>query len=169
MEYWDELDEHGNPTGRLLVRGEAMKAGSYHQVVHVWITNGDGEFLISKRAPNKTFPCMWETVGGSVLSGESSVEGALRGAAEEVGVVLVPDDGRLFKRMLRRGYNDHVDVWLYTKNVAADTLALQADEVSDARWATIDEIRRMMDAGEFIGKCIFDYVEELFEAVSKMA
>ena len=49
IELWDILDENGNITGRLHERGKPMVEGDYHLVVHVWIMNHKGEFLISKR------------------------------------------------------------------------------------------------------------------------
>ncbi|WP_008826837.1 NUDIX hydrolase [Haloplasma contractile] len=35
--------------------------------IHVWILNEEGEFLITKRTPNKSLPNMWETSGGATL------------------------------------------------------------------------------------------------------
>ncbi|HBL84388.1 MAG: hypothetical protein A2Y17_04825 [Clostridiales bacterium GWF2_38_85] len=49
-EYWDILDENGNKTGCLHERGKIMQKGEYHLVAQVWIMNGKGEFLISRRS-----------------------------------------------------------------------------------------------------------------------
>ena len=55
--------------------------------MHVWIRNSKGEYLISQRSANRpTFPLMWECVGGSVVKGEDSMQGAIREAKEEVGI-----------------------------------------------------------------------------------
>lgn len=63
-EMWDIVDQNGNKTGRLHERGRPMQKGEYPLSVSVWILNRQGEFLISKRAPAKTAPGMWETTGG---------------------------------------------------------------------------------------------------------
>lgn len=62
-EMWDIVDQNGNKTGRLHERGRPMQKGEYPLSVSVWILNRQGEFLISKRAPAKTAPGMWETTG----------------------------------------------------------------------------------------------------------
>ena len=60
-EMWDIVDQNGNKTGRLHERGRPMQKGEYPLSVSVWILNRQGEFLISKRAPAKTAPGMWES------------------------------------------------------------------------------------------------------------
>lgn len=42
------------------------------------------------RRKQALLPLMWECVGGSVLRGESSVDGAVREVKEEVGIDLSP-------------------------------------------------------------------------------
>lgn len=47
-------------------------------VVHVWIRNSKGEYLISQRFANRpTYSLMWACVGGSVVKGEESLLGAI--------------------------------------------------------------------------------------------
>lgn len=59
MELWDLYDAHRALTGRDHVRGEAVPQGFYHLVVHVWIRNGKGEYLMSQRSADRpTFPLM---------------------------------------------------------------------------------------------------------------
>ena len=95
MELWDLYDENRIPTGETHVRGERIPEGSYHLVVHVWIRNERGEYLISRRSASRpTYPLLWECVGGSVLAGEDSRSAALRETLEEVGIRLPARGGR---------------------------------------------------------------------------
>ena len=55
-----------------------FKKGEYHIVVTAIILNMENEILISKRADFKRYGEMWECNGGSVLAGETSLEGMLR-------------------------------------------------------------------------------------------
>lgn len=34
-----------------IIGGDFLKDGEYHLVVHVWLMNGNGEFLLTKRLP----------------------------------------------------------------------------------------------------------------------
>lgn len=43
---------------------------------------------------------------------------------------------------------DFVDVWLVKHDYDISTLVLQEDEVSDVRWASIDEIRELIKTSE---------------------
>ena len=82
MELWDLYTHDRQPTGETHIRGEKLPPARYHLVVHVWIRNSKGEWLISQRAASRpTFPLKWECVGGSVTAGEDSLTGALRGAS----------------------------------------------------------------------------------------
>ena len=95
MEKWDLYTRKRECTGREQIRGEAIPEGLYHLDVHVWLKNHQGQYLISKRSADRpTHPLMWECPGGSVLLGETSLHGAVREVEEEVGVRLVPENGR---------------------------------------------------------------------------
>lgn len=88
-------DENRELIGRDHVRGEQLPIDGYHFVVHVWIRNSKGEYLISQRSANRpTYPLMWECVGGSVVKGEDSLLGAIREAKEEVDLSNATTSGR---------------------------------------------------------------------------
>ena len=89
MEIWDLYTKYREKTGKEHVRGKQIPKGYYHLVVHVWIRNKKGEYLISQRAASRqAFPLMWECVGGSVLKGETAKEGARRELQEETGICV---------------------------------------------------------------------------------
>ncbi|MCI8609003.1 MAG: NUDIX domain-containing protein [Firmicutes bacterium] len=112
MEKWDLYTKYREKTGKEHLRGERIPEGFYHLVVHVWIRNSKGEYLMAQRAANRpTFPLMWECAGGSVLMGESSIDGALREVKEEVGLDLEQKAGKLVFSKIRN--SDIMDVWLF--------------------------------------------------------
>ena len=89
---YKDLKKERELIGKDHVRGEQLPIDGYHLVVHVWIRNSKGEYLIAQRSANRTaFPLVWECVDGSVLKGEDSLQGALREVKEEVGVDLLPE------------------------------------------------------------------------------
>ena len=86
-ELWDIYDKSKNKTGRTAIREEyQFKEGEYHIVVTGIIMNARNEILISKRTAHKRHGLMWECNGGSILSGETSLEGILRELREELGI-----------------------------------------------------------------------------------
>ena len=96
-------NENRELLGKDHIRGEQLPIDGYHLVVHVWIRNSKGAYLIARRSANRTaFPLVWECVDGSVVKGEDSLQGALREAKEEVGVDLLPEKVKLFYRTLKK-------------------------------------------------------------------
>lgn len=162
MEIWDVYDERRNLTGREHVRGEPMPLGDFHLVVHVWMRHSDGRFLISQRDANKPFGNLWESCGGSAIKGDDSLSAALREAEEEVGMVLNPKKGQLIRSSIHPNIevSKFVDVWLFDHEVDESKIVCQEGEVQQARLATLDEIKALLEAGEFQAHqaYIFDYI-----------
>ncbi|MBO1513911.1 NUDIX hydrolase [Metabacillus bambusae] len=140
MEQWDLYDKNRNKTNRTHKRGNQLKGGYYHIVVHVWIRNNKGEILLTKRHPDKTHPNLWECTGGSILAGEESLEGALREVKEEIGISLLRSNGGLVKSERRDKYNNFCDIWLFDQSFDLSATELQQDEVSDIKWVTSSEL-----------------------------
>jgi len=166
IEFWDVLDENGNAAGRVHQRGKPMREGEYHLEVCVWIENDSGEYLISQRAPNKTFPHMWECTGGNAVAGDDSLATALKEAKEALGVVLEPQNGRMVQHHLpcgNAGCHGLIDVWLFRQNIDISSVTLAPDETCNAMWASRDEINFMIAEGTFATGGLFTCVEELFE------
>ena len=166
-EIWDIYDSNRNLTGKTHYRSIRQPDGGYHLVVHVWIMNGKGEFLITKRTSNKIFPGMWECTGGSAVAGDDSLATALKEVKEELGIILNPKNGQVFKSYRREFYNtrDFVDVWLFCEEVDISTVVLEPAETCDAMWADRVLINQMISTGTFIGREIFPYIDELFKEI----
>lgn len=165
-EWWDVYDFRRQKTGRGHRRGDPMHDDEYHLVVQVWIRNRRGAWLISQRAPGKSHPMEWEPTGGSVLAGESSLDGALREVREELGIALDPARGILFCSARREKPTwenpGFLDVWVFEHDCAISELTLQQEETCAAAWATEAEIRHMMADGRFVPMTEDPYYNDLF-------
>ena len=160
MELWDIYDCNRKKTGHTHERGKPMNAGDYHIVVHIWIQNSVGEFLITKRTPNKKYPNLWECTGGSAIIGDTSLDAALREVKEETGLTLDPKNGKVILSYRRDKMYDFCDVWLFRQDFDISEVVLQEGETCDAKWATEQEIRSMIGLEKFVP--VFDYIEKVF-------
>ncbi|WP_430380467.1 NUDIX domain-containing protein [Virgibacillus pantothenticus] len=73
------------------------------------------------------------------MAGEDSLQGACREVAEELGLQLNREKGKLLQREVREVY--HHDIWLFPANVTVEELVLQPEEVVDAKWVTEEAYR----------------------------
>lgn len=157
-ELWDVYDSDRNKTQRVHRRGELLGEGDYHLTVHIWIKNSHGEFLITKRAPHKGFPNMWECTGGSAISGDDSLTAALREVKEETGLTLSPENGKIIHTYRMHDY--FCDVWLFTEDHDLSEVILCPEETTDKMMANADTIRKMHAEGKFIN---YSYIEKVLD------
>ena len=145
-EFWDIYDEQRHPLGRLHKRGTPLKKGEFHLVVDIVVINGDGRLLIDRRSPKKrNCPNYWEFTSGSVLAGEQSRDGALRELKEELGLTVDGDSLTL----LGSTRLDHrlVDTYMLITSVNPDDLALQEEEVAEAKLVSLQQLDEICRGG----------------------
>ena len=143
MEYFDVVDENGLPTGETVSRA------------HVWgvIRTGDGyEVRLQKRSEEKdSFPGLYDTSSaGHVPAGDEPSVSALRELEEELGIAARPEQLRYAgsfriryeEEFHGRPFRDNEVTWVYVygEPVAAESLRLQASEVSEVRWFPLEEV-----------------------------
>lgn len=144
-ELWDVYDINKKKTGKTAEREVyKLKKGEYHIVVTAIIMNSKNEILISKRAPNKKFGLMWECNGGSILAGETSLEGIIREIKEELGLDFSKKEAIFLKEIRREDEtNDFKDLWLFRKNINIEDITFSDGETIEAKWVSIDEFTKM--------------------------
>lgn len=160
-EYWDLYDENRKPVNRVIKRGATIPEGLYHIVVTVWLRDKQGRFLMSKRSEKKRWcPGMWEATGGAVDSGETSIQGDVREVREELGITLYPKNGKLVRSVRSDAMQDFYDVWLFDFDGDIKDIVLQEEEVSEARFMTIEEIDKLWEDGKL--HVLLYYYKDLF-------
>ena len=150
MELFDLYTEDRVKTGRTMARGTKVPEGLYRLVVHVCIFDREGRMLIQQRQPFKQgWSNYWDlTVGGCAVAGDTSRTAAEREVREEIGLELDLSDVRPSLTLNFDGGFD--DYYVLTQEVDPSALHLQEEEVQAVRWATQEEILRMIDDGLFI-------------------
>lgn len=150
MELWDIYAADRSRTGRTMVRGDKIKSGEYHLVVHVCIFNAEGKMLIQQRQSFKEgWPNLWDiSVGGSAVQGDTSKTAAEREVLEELGISLNLQGVRPNLTMnFDVGFDD---IYLVEYNVEIEELKLQEEEVQAAKWVTKEEILELLERKEFV-------------------
>lgn len=161
MEKWDLYNVNLEKTGVTVLRGEPIPKGLYHLSVSAWIVNQQGQYLLSQRHPAKKYPLCWECTGGAVLSGENSLQGAVREVKEELGIQLLPKSGELIYQVRRDPIQDFYDVWLFHLDIDSQELKLQKSEVVAAQWVDKQELLELYEKNKL--HPLINYLEKILK------
>lgn len=152
MEYFDLFDKQGKKLDKLMQRGTSNLPGEYHKVVHIWIENSNGEYLVQQR--NKTtdkYPFQWAPTAGAVTTGEEPITAAVRETFEEIGVVLLETELNHLDSL----YIDHpngnfiIEMYLVKKDISLEGLTLDFNEVKAVQYMTTEEIIDRVEKNTF--------------------
>jgi len=142
VEYNDIYDKDRNLTGRTHLRGTRWRAGEYGLVVCVWVYDGKGKLLLTRRAKEKSFPGTWENSGGAAKTGETSRQAIARELFEETGICAEEDAFELLDT--GRDGNTHYDYYCIKREIPLSQIVLQPGETDGARWVTFAQVRQMI-------------------------
>lgn len=146
MEWNDIYDSQRNLTGRLHLRGEPWGEDEFGLAVCVWVYDGKGNVLLTRRAPGKTFAGTWENSGGSALAGETNLQAICRELYEETGIKADPAEFELLgTERTDWAFFDH---YCLRRQTPIEQIVLLPGETVDAKWVTFGQVQAMIDAGE---------------------
>jgi len=139
------VDENDNVIG-WASRGECHKRGLIHRSVYVIVLNDRGEVFLQKRSMSKDlYPGLYAcSASGHVEYGESYEEAARRELREELGVnaqLKWVGKFKCFSEIER----EISAIYLCRYN---GPFKLDAEEISEGKFVSIEEIKRMLKEGE---------------------
>ena len=143
MEFNDIYDAHRRPTGRTHRRGTRWKKGEYGLVVCVWVYDGRGNVLMTRRAPEKTVPGTWENSGGAAKAGETSLQAIVRELREETGISAQPEEFEWIDS--GTDANTHYDYYCLRREFPIEQVILQPGETDDAKWVSLQQVHEMIE------------------------
>ncbi|MBD5115825.1 MAG: NUDIX domain-containing protein [Ruminococcaceae bacterium] len=142
VEYWDLYDRNIQKTGEVIQRGKTVPEGKYHLVCDIAVIDNMGRILLTKRHPDKPYPLYWECSGGSVVTGEMPIDGAVRELFEETGIKAEKEE--LTELGITYGNHAVYFNYLLRRDIELSSLVLQSDETVDAKLADKAEYERMV-------------------------
>ena len=164
MEIWDIYDKDRNLKDKFFTRGDnnELEEGDYELITHVAIFNEQGEMLIQKRSiTKKKFANLGDiSAGGHSIRGEDSYETMQRELYEELGYSHdFSKDRPCLTVHYDKGFDDIYILKDYKLNI--DDLKLEPTEVQSVTWASLSEIKQLIEEGKFIDYCP-GYIESIF-------
>ena len=146
MEFNDIYDENRNLTGRVHQRGTPWGPGEYGVVVCVWVYDGRGHLLLTRRAKGKSFAGTWENSGGAVQAGETSRQAIARELLEETGIQASPEEFEFLDT--DRDRNIFFDHYCLQRQVRPKDIVLQPGETDYVMWASFGKVHWAIRSGK---------------------
>ena len=164
IEYIDIYDRNKNKTGKIKIRHkDKLEENEYNIGVQLIILNQSNEILITQRSKNKmVLPGKWECNGGAIDAGETPIEGLEREIREELGIVLDREKIKYYKTVIKDDKHNIKDIFIYKDNIDINNLEFSDNEVSAAKYVTIEEYMDMFNAGDIVYNVDFndeDYIQ----------
>lgn len=142
QEWNDVYDENRTPTGRVHLRGTPWAPGEYGLVVCVWVYDGNGHILLTRRAKEKSFHGTWENSGGAAKAGETSRQAIARELFEETGIRAGEEEFEFL--CSDRDKNIFYDFYCLKRRVSLEEIVLLPGETDGVMWAGFGKIHWMI-------------------------
>jgi len=146
MEWNDIYDKDRRLTGRVHRRGTYWRNGEFGLVVCVWVYDGSGNILLTRRAPGKSYAGTWENSGGAAKAGENSRQAIARELCEETGIRAGEEEFEFIGT--DRDRSNFYDFYCLKRNVSLDEIVLLPGETDAAQWVSLEKIHQMIASGQ---------------------
>ncbi len=146
VEWNDIYDASRRLTGRVHRRGSPWGEGEYGLVVCVWVYDGFGHLLLTRRAEGKSFAGTWENSGGAAQAGETSRQAIARELYEETGIRASEEEFEFLDTDVER--NIFFDHYCLKREIKLKDLKLLPGETDDAMWASFGKVHWMIRSGK---------------------
>ena len=140
----DLYDINSNKTNKTYYKGDLIPKGYYPMVVMVVIRNSKGEFLMQKRVKEKGGD--WGVTGGHPKSGETPIEEIISEVKEELGLDF--SNEKFIEYDSGCDGKDCYKMYYINKDIDLNDITIQKEELSEVKWFTMDELKRMVELKE---------------------
>ncbi len=135
---------------------EWRKSVEWVGIVAGCLLKQDGKYLLVQENQKKAFG-LWNLPAGHVDRGETIEQAAIRETKEESGYIVELDkEIGLFHESVGRPVKH-----IFRARVIGGEMDLPANEISDAKWLTYDDIRKLHDEGKLRAEWIWSVVQEV--------
>ena len=142
MELNDIYDENRRLTGAVHRRGTPWRKGDYGLIVCVWVYDGQGKLLLTRRSPEKTAAGTWENSGGAAKAGETSRQAIARELYEETGIRAAEEEFEFLES--DRDEHTFFDFYCLKRSTPLEEIVLLPGETDDVQWATFSKVRSLI-------------------------
>ena len=115
-------------------------------MVCVWVYDGRGHLLLTRRAKGKSFAGTWENSGGAAQAGETSRQAIARELFEETGIRAGEEEFELLGT--ERDRFAFYDFYCLKRQVKLKDIVLLPGETDGVMWASFGKVHWMIRTGK---------------------
>jgi 8-oxo-dGTP pyrophosphatase MutT (NUDIX family) len=149
IELFDAIGADEKRLGFDLNRDEPIAESAFHYVVEIYCFDRSGRILVTKRASEKKYPLLWEVTSGSVVKGETAIDGAIRELKEETGLAAQTGDLRLISTIVK--HPAIYKTYVACLGFAPEDIRLQKGETIDFRLLDMEDFAKLLSSDAFVG------------------
>jgi 8-oxo-dGTP pyrophosphatase MutT (NUDIX family) len=112
---------------------------AFKSAVHLFLIQ-DGKVLLSRRCNTGYEDGNYSVPAGHLDGGEEVKAAAIREAAEEIGILLMPEDLEVVGVMHRRSDDERIDFFLTARNWSGEIVNREPEKCDDLSWFDFDQL-----------------------------
>ncbi len=150
MENVECFDYKNQSLHRTVPRDQMKNAAEYFRVIHAWIKNNQGEYLVQKRAKKEdSNPFMWAFTSGMVQPDEDPLEGIIREVNEELKLNTNKDQWSLKKIVSTHVHPYKTHTYIFEMTMTSFWNFEPNEEVSEMVWWNLERIQKAIKEASF--------------------
>lgn len=158
VEWNDIYDENRCLTGMRHRRGAMWHKGEFGLVVCVWVYDGKGNLLLTRRAKGKSFAGTWENSGGAAKAGEDSRTAIARELFEETGIKAQPEEFEFLRTT--RDKTAFFDHYCLRRETPIEEIKLLPGETDGVQWASFEKVHELIETKQICHVIAKQFLEE---------
>ena len=108
----------------------------------MWVYDGKGNLLMTRRAKGKSFAGTWENSGGAAKAGENSRQAIARELFEETGIRAAEGEFQLIDS--DRDSHTIYDFYCLRRQTPVEEIVLLPGETDGVKWVSFAEVHEMI-------------------------
>lgn len=147
MEYLQIFNQKREMIDEKISRDDKLNLpeGKYFMIVLIFIENSEGKFLLQKTSKERN-SCI-ATTGGHVTYGDDGLKTVVKEVKEELGLEISASEVEFVDAI--KYDKAFSEIYYLNKDININSIIVQPEEVDEVNWYSVDEIKKLIEAGEF--------------------
>lgn len=152
IETWVLYDKNRKPLNKVVGRDTETMDHEYHLSVHAWLKTSDKFLVFQRSATKKTYPNLFEPIGGGVNGYEDPTDAIIREVKEESGITISKEQITKKFSVVNSDCKFHeiCDVFVFETNFNLNDVKTEEGKNKNPQLLTKQEILELINNKKFL-------------------